>query len=175
MGLAVRAGADGRRDGPPFQVPDEPEHVAYVKVLAEAGRLPTRAGSFSLEEVAALVDLRLQTVAQEPENKPISSRAQQETLQHDLEVYKGSTKGGAEYAGVAASQPPLYYALQAVPFSLGAGGTLLDRIELMRLLSALTGAIVMLFLGTTSSASCRRSRCSSGRCGVGDTMPSSAR
>ena len=71
---------------PPFQVPDEPEHVAYVKQLAETGRLPSRTGSFSIEETIALQDLRLQTVAEEPEYQTISAKAQQEKLQHDLTV-----------------------------------------------------------------------------------------
>jgi predicted membrane protein DUF2142 len=130
---------------PPFQVPDEPEHVAYVKVLAEANRLPTQSGKFSLEEGVALEDLRLQTVAEQPENQSISSRAQQEKLERDLKRDDGPPEEGAEYAGVAASQPPLYYALEAIPYTLGRGGTLLDRIELMRLLSALMGGLTALF------------------------------
>ena len=129
---------------PPFQVPDEPEHVAYVKQLAETGELPSKTGSFSFEEQVALEDLHLQRVAEEPEYQTISSHAQEEKLQHDLaSAEKSPEKGG--YAGVAASQPPLYYALEAIPFSLGAGGTLLERIALMRLLSALMGGLTALF------------------------------
>ncbi len=130
---------------PPLQVPDEPEHVAYVKQLAETGRLPSHEGRFSLEEEIALQDLRLQTVAEKPQNQPISSRAQESTLQHELEATKGPPEPGREYAGVAASQPPLYYALQAVPYTLGKSGTLLDRIELMRLLSAIMAGLTALF------------------------------
>jgi hypothetical protein len=130
---------------PPFQVPDEPEHVAYVKVLAEADRLPTAEGSFTSEEETALQDLRLQTVAEEPEYQTISTRAQQQKLDSDLKRYRGPPEQGTYYAGVAASQPPLYYALESIPYTLGAGGTLLDRIELMRLLSALMGGLTALF------------------------------
>lgn len=130
---------------PPLEVPDEPEHVAYVKVLAETRRLPTADGNFSIEEALALRDTHLQTVAEQPEHQTISSRAQENRLQHDLQTHKGAPAVGREYAGVAATQPPLYYALQAVPYSLGAGGTLLDRIELMRLLSALIGGLTALF------------------------------
>jgi Predicted membrane protein (DUF2142) len=130
---------------PPFQVPDEPEHVAYVKQIAENGRLPTSGGRLSREEETALEDLRLQTVAQEPEYQPISSRAQQETLQHNLPPGESAPEPGSESAGVAASQPPLYYALQAIPYTLGADGTLLDRLALMRLLSALMGGLTALF------------------------------
>ena len=129
---------------PPFQVPDEPEHVAYVKQLAETGQLPTKTGPFSGEEAVALEDLRLQTVAEEPEYQTIASRAQQRKLEQDLTVAESSPQKGG-YAGVAASQPPLYYTLEAIPWGLGAGGTLLDRIELMRLLSALMAGLTALF------------------------------
>jgi 4-amino-4-deoxy-L-arabinose transferase-like glycosyltransferase len=107
--------------------------------------LPSHNGQFSVEEQVALDDLRLQTVAEEPEFQPISSQAQQRKLQHDLEVAARSPEKGSEYAGVAASQPPLYYALQAIPYTLGRSGTLLDRIELMRLFSALFAGITAMF------------------------------
>ncbi len=130
---------------PPFEVPDEPEHVAYVKQLAETGRLPTHYGNFSIEEEVALEDLHLQTVAQQPQNQTISSQGQVEQLQQDLARSQRLDEKGSEYAGVAASEPPLYYALQAIPYSLGSGSTLLDRMELMRLLSAIIGGLTALF------------------------------
>jgi 4-amino-4-deoxy-L-arabinose transferase-like glycosyltransferase len=130
---------------PPFQVPDEPEHVAYVKVLAEGHRLPSAEGEFSREELAALADTRLQTVAEQPEEQPISSRTQERTLQRALARSEGGFEAGGEYAGVAASEPPLYYAIQAIPFTLDGTGNLLERIELMRLVSALMGGLTALF------------------------------
>ena len=69
---------------PPFQVVNESEHIAYVKQLADIGRLPKATGEFSREEAIALRDLRLQTVAEEPQNRTIASRAQQVSLEHDL-------------------------------------------------------------------------------------------
>ena len=48
-------------------------------------------------------------------------------------------------AGVAAPQPPLYYALETIPYYLGSGGTLLDQLALMRLLSALLAGLTALF------------------------------
>jgi 4-amino-4-deoxy-L-arabinose transferase-like glycosyltransferase len=130
---------------PPFQVVDEPSHVAYVKQLAESGRLPTHTGTLSYEERVALQDLHLQKVAERPQYQPISSKAQEEILEHDLQLVKHPPEAGHEYAGVAASQPPLYYALEAIPYSIGAGGTLLDRLALMRLLSAFMGGLTALF------------------------------
>jgi hypothetical protein len=129
---------------PPFQVPDEPSHVAYVKELAE-GRLPAHGEPLSSAERLALLGVHLQRVAEHPQRQTISSRAQQQTLERDLAVAGQEPTGGGDGGGVAASQPPLYYALEVIPYSIGAGGTLLDRIELMRLLSALMGGLTALF------------------------------
>jgi hypothetical protein len=130
---------------PPFQVPDEPEHVAYVKQLVEHGRLPRAYGEFTREEEVALADLHLQMVAEQQEYRTIATRAQQEKLQRDLKRAESEPGKGGEAAGVAASEPPLYYAVEAIPYSLGERGTLLDRIELMRLLSAVMGGFTALF------------------------------
>jgi 4-amino-4-deoxy-L-arabinose transferase-like glycosyltransferase len=130
---------------PPFQVPDEPAHVAYVKQLAETGSLPQSGGPIATELTAIGEDLRSSKVAESQENLPISSRAQQERLQSDLTNPEYTDEAGSEYAEVAASQPPLYYALAAIPYKLAPGGTLLDRLALMRLLSALMGGLTALF------------------------------
>jgi hypothetical protein len=128
---------------PPFQVPDEPAHFAYVQQLAETGRLPTsNAESYSPEETAALQGLHQEEVKQSPQTLSISSPAQQSALQRAIAAPLSRTDTGD--AGVAASEPPLYYALETVPYALGAGGTLLDRLELMRLLSALMAGVTAL-------------------------------
>jgi 4-amino-4-deoxy-L-arabinose transferase-like glycosyltransferase len=131
---------------PPFQVPDEPAHVAYVREIAEAGRLPSGSGEdLSAEEESVVEALHVARIREQQENQPISSQPEQDQLEHELErAERSSEKGGTE-AGVAASQPPLFYVLQAIPYTL-AGGTLLDRLELMRLLSALMGGLTALFV-----------------------------
>jgi hypothetical protein len=130
---------------PPFQVPDEPDHVAYVKELLQTGSLPTEAGSISGEESVAMEDLRANAVAGNPEFQPITARAEQEKLQRDLQRSARSREPSNRFAGQAASEPPLYYALQAIPYTLGGGLTLLGRVELMRLLSAVMGGLTALF------------------------------
>jgi Predicted membrane protein (DUF2142) len=131
---------------PPFEVPDEPEHVAYVKQLAETGSLPIHTDAFSTEENVALQDTHLQEAAEHPQFKTIASRAQNKTLQSELKLAAAEHGGaGSPGAGVAASQPPLYYALEAIPYTL-AGGTLLDRIAAMRLFSAFLGGLTALFV-----------------------------
>jgi hypothetical protein len=128
---------------PPFQAPDEPAHFAYVQQLAETGRLPASGNSdYSEEEQVTLRDLDHLEVRWHPENHPVATQAEQRRLQHDLAQPLHRSPSGA---GVAASQPPLYYALQTIPYGLGSGGTLLDRLELMRLLSALMAGLTALF------------------------------
>jgi hypothetical protein len=129
---------------PPFQAPDEPAHFAYVQQLAETGQLPRSDDEqYSPEEMAALRALRQEEVKQAPQILSISSPTEQLSLQSALDAPLGRTDGGN--AGVAASEPPLYYALETIPYGLGAGGTLLDRLELMRLLSALMAGLTALF------------------------------
>jgi hypothetical protein len=129
---------------PPFQITDEPAHFAYVQWLAETGRLPSSSDArFSPAQEAVIRDLLNPQVRWYPERRTISSAAQERRLRHDMDLTLSRDNGG--HAGVAASQPPLYYALEAIPYRLGAGGTLLDQLELMRLMSALMAGCTALF------------------------------
>ncbi len=129
---------------PPFQVPDEPDHFAYVQQLAEAGRLPSSGSDeYSIEEIFALQDLHYPSVRFRPEGHPIVSLAAQRKLERDLAL--PLPRRGSGGAGVAASQPPLYYALETIPYGLASQGTILERLELMRLLSALMAGLTALF------------------------------
>ena len=134
---------------PPFLALDEPDHFAYVQQLVETGRLPSSPESeYSQEEQVALSDLHHAEVRFRPANHTIFSTAQQEKLESDLA--QPLSRAGPGGAGVASSEPPLYYALQAIPYVLGSGGSILTQLTLMRLLSALlagvTGLFVFLFL-----------------------------
>jgi Predicted membrane protein (DUF2142) len=131
---------------PPFEVPDEPDHFAYVKQLAETGTRPTsNEESLSREEALALVALHYPQVRLHPATRAIFSQAQQQRLESELQTSERIPEKGSPHAGLAASEPPLYYALESIPYILGSGGTLLDRLQLMRLLSALMAAITALF------------------------------
>ena len=128
---------------PPFEVPDEPAHFAYTQFLAETGGLSkSDLGSYSQEELAAMEALELQGVRFDPSHGTISTAVEQQRLQRDLVLPLSRVGSGV---GVAAPQPPLYYALQTVPYYLGSSGTLLDQLALMRLLSALMAGLTALF------------------------------
>jgi Predicted membrane protein (DUF2142) len=143
--VAVLSAASWSLVSPPFQVMDEPDHFAYVQQLAETGRLPKQVEApFSPAEEVAVRDLHFFEVRWYPERDTISSPAEQRLLRADLR--RPLARHGAGGAGVAAAEPPLYYALEAVPYALGSGGTLLDQLALMRLLSALLAGVTALFV-----------------------------
>ena len=128
---------------PPFQVTDEPSHFSYTQILAQTGGLPSsHSEPFSPEEETALKDLNLREVRFNPAIGTISTETEQRRLQEDLDLPLSRVGQGA---GVAAPQPPLYYALETIPYYLGSGGTLLDQLALMRLLSALMAGLTALF------------------------------
>jgi 4-amino-4-deoxy-L-arabinose transferase-like glycosyltransferase len=129
---------------PPFQGRDEPAHFAYVQLLAETGTLPrsaTEHSGFSPEEALVLEGLHQYEVKLAPQNPAISSTSEQRALTQD--VNEGLSPVGSGKAGVATSEPPLYYAIEAVPYAMGAGNTL-AALELMRLAGALLAAITAL-------------------------------
>jgi 4-amino-4-deoxy-L-arabinose transferase-like glycosyltransferase len=128
---------------PPFQVPDEPAHYAYVATLAETGNLPTsNHEEYAPAEEIALADLHFPSVFFRPANDTISTQAEQNLLEYNL-ARPFSRVGIA--AGVAMDEPPLYYVLETIPYHLAASGTVLDRLALMRLLSAAMGGLTALF------------------------------
>jgi hypothetical protein len=141
---------------PPFEATDEPSHFSYVQILAETASLPTAsAGRFSPDELVALRDLGENSIHFNQAVGTISTDVQQRQLKRDL---AGRYPRIARDAGVATPEPPLYYALEVVPYKLGSLiGNLLDQLALMRLLSALMAAFsaffVYLFLRETLPAS----------------------
>jgi hypothetical protein len=134
---------------PAFQVPDEQTHVAYAQQIAETGRPPVaRRGDERLapELVAAMGDTRfgfLGAADGRTLRAAVWSPLEQQRLERDLHAGLARTGNGA--AGPAAPEPPLYYALEAIPYRVASGATLLDRIALMRLLSAAMAGATALF------------------------------
>jgi hypothetical protein len=130
---------------PPFQVTDEPTQFAYTQYLAERHQLPTPGieGSYSPEETTALRDLDQSAVLWHAEDDTVSSATEQQRLREDL-AERPSRE--TEAVGGSSADPPLYYLLEVVPYELGSGGTILDQLALMRLLSALFAGITALFV-----------------------------
>lgn len=133
---------------PPFQVPDENAHFAYVQHLAETGA-PPRAGDrpgASTELFRTEIALKEFDVTTRPENRPIWSRLEQDALERVLASDLPRDDGGGW--SNATNNPPLYHLLGAVAYRAGSGGDLLDRLALVRLLSVLlAGATVLCVFG----------------------------
>jgi Predicted membrane protein (DUF2142) len=132
---------------PAFQAIDEPDHYAYVEQLATAGRPPANDAAarsvLSSSEQAALVGLGTERVRFHEYVPSISTQAQQDALEADLAARLSRSDGnGVTLAG--SPQPPLYYALELVPYAIGAHDSPLLSLQLMRLLSALLGGIAVL-------------------------------
>lgn len=128
---------------PPFQGKDEIDHFAYVEQLAETGTLPHEAEgrAYSPQEALVLRGVHYYGIRFTPSTHTISSAAEQRALMED--VHAGAPLEGAGSAGVATPEPPLYYALQVIPYALGRG-EMLTQLQLMRLFGALLGALTAL-------------------------------
>jgi hypothetical protein len=131
---------------PPFQGRDEVDHYAYVEQLVEGGTLPHEPATFysySPGETGVMEALHYAEVRFTPYTPSISSRSQQAALERAASSGASLKSNGT--AGGASSAPPLFYALQMIPFGLGAGNPLV-QLQLMRLLSALLGAITAMLI-----------------------------
>lgn len=129
---------------PAFQGRDEIAHFAYTAQLAETGALPTAGNGrngYPRREELAMAGLHYWQVRYTSYAPAISSIAEQKALMED--VGSGIPFEGSGEAAGASREPPLFYALQVVPYALG-GGNVLVQLQLMRLLSALLGAITAL-------------------------------
>jgi hypothetical protein len=130
---------------PPFQGKDEADHFAYVEDLVENHVLPENGqqnGSYSTEENLVLEGVHYPQVTHASKTQAISTLAEQRTLSED--VHAGASLRGSGEAAIATSEPPLYYVIQAIPYTI-ARGNILDQLQLMRLVGALFAAITALF------------------------------
>lgn len=131
---------------PPFQVPDENAHYAYVQQVAERGTVPRGVaieGSLSPREDQLLGALLTYGVIGHRDNPAPYAQVQQQVI--DGVVNQRLSARGSGDALTATNNPPLFYALQAVPYKL-MGAKVLDKLAAMRLLSALMGAVTVLLV-----------------------------
>jgi hypothetical protein len=126
---------------PAFQTPDEPTQAGYAQYMAEHGRPPNptkvgTSGEISLAEVL---------IPHGIEQRPTWSRRQSEQLLDGLGD-RGLSRSHPGEAGSTVNYPPLYYGLEAIPYRAGYDLDLLDRLFLMRLLSALLAGVTVAFV-----------------------------
>lgn len=126
---------------PAFQAPDEQSHFSYAQTVAERGKLPDieAARRFSTEQDEAADVVGADQLAANLYARPEWSRAEHERWRRVESRYARDDGGGAgpEGANPARSNPPFYYAYEAVPYLAASAGDLFERLYLMRLWSAL--------------------------------------
>jgi 4-amino-4-deoxy-L-arabinose transferase-like glycosyltransferase len=130
---------------PPFQVPDENAHYAYVQQVAERGTIPrptVHQGPLSPAEDVVLADLLTYGVIGHEHNLAPFTEVQQRVIEN-AEAQHLSARGSGD-ALSASGNPPLYYVLEAAPYKLAGG--VLDKLAAMRVLSALLGAVTVLLI-----------------------------
>ncbi len=133
---------------PPFQAPDEVDHFAYTQSLVERGQAPSRDPASTLARWSSSENLALEgtsffTDHQVGDTRPpwLSSQARQYKAQAAALHPSSSDGGGNE---TAATHGPIYYAALA-PAYLAASSSPFSQLTLMRLTSALIGALTVLF------------------------------
>lgn len=130
---------------PPFQVPDENAHYAYVAKLAETGSLPRPVSPEPAlpprqqDLMAAMLAFGIVGRSQNP--APLENI--QETGIERVEAQHLSATAPGD-ALSATNNPPLYYLLEAALYKLTPSEGVLDKLAVMRCLSALMGALTVL-------------------------------
>jgi Predicted membrane protein (DUF2142) len=133
---------------PPFQAPDEVDHFAYTQSLVERGEAPARdAGSplprWSSSENLALEDMSFFTDHQVGGTRlPWLALQERRYRAQVAQTHPRADDGGGNET--AATHGPLYYAALA-PAYVVAGSSPFSQLTLMRLTSALIGALTVLF------------------------------
>ncbi len=133
---------------PPFQAPDEVDHFAYTQSLVERGQAPSRNAStplprWSSAENLALEDMSFFTDHQVGDTRPPWLSLQERYYRAQVaRLHPRAGDGGGNET--AATHGPIYYAALA-PAYMAAGSSPFSQLTLMRLTSALIGALTVLF------------------------------
>ncbi len=118
---------------PPLHAPDEPEHFSYVQTIGELGRLPGGAGKPFSTELSRAADVTdLSHVVYSVHAKPEWSRLV-------ADAFPAGAGPADDGGGVnnASTYPPLYYAVEALPYAVAEGAGVFTRLSLARMASSL--------------------------------------
>jgi hypothetical protein len=133
---------------PPFQVPDEVDHFAYTQSLVERGKVPSRnpvspLARWSSAEALALNEMDFDTDHQAGGSRPPWTGVQEASYRAQAAAARPSPANGGGYE-TAATHGAFYYAALA-PAYIAASSSPLDELTLMRLTSAILGALTVVF------------------------------
>jgi hypothetical protein len=133
---------------PLFQSPDEIDHFAYTQSLVERGAAPARNPSSPLKRWSSAEQLLLNNISFFSDRQVGDTRApwterQQDAYRRRVRLLRPSSANGGGYE-TAATHGAIYYAALAPAYVI-ASGSPLDQLTLMRLASALIGALTVVF------------------------------
>jgi Predicted membrane protein (DUF2142) len=134
---------------PPFQGPDEVDHFAYVQSLVERGEGPSDDPVSPLQrwsgaEGLALQDMSFPTDHQVGDTRPPWLASQQSAYRGDVSRFHPRQDDGGGYT-TSAAHGPLYYMALSPAYLLARHDSIFSQLTLMRLSSALIGALVVVF------------------------------
>jgi hypothetical protein len=134
---------------PSFQGPDEVDHFAYVQSLVERGEGPShdtssRLQRWSASENSALVDMSFFTDHQVGDTKMPWLASQQRRYESEVSALRPPADDGGGYT-TSAAHGPVYYLALAPAYVAARHGSVFSQLTLMRLTSALIGALVVVF------------------------------
>ncbi len=133
---------------PPFQAPDEIDHFAYTQSLVQRGEGPARSAASPLPRWSNAEDLVLQDMSFFTDHQvgdttmPWAPAEERNYVKQVSELHPPAGNGGGYET--ASPHGPIYYAALAPAYVL-AGSSPLAQLTLMRLTSALIGALAVLF------------------------------
>jgi hypothetical protein len=133
---------------PAFQAPDEVDHFAYTQSLVERGEAPSRNPGAPLQRWSRSESLLLEDMSFLTDHQtsgaraPWTERQQSYYRRQAATLHPSATDGGGNET--AATHGAIYYAALA-PAYLLASSSPLDQLTLMRLTSALIGALTVVF------------------------------
>jgi len=134
---------------PAFQGPDEVDHFAYVQSLVERGEGPSHDPASPLQrwsgaENRALEDMSFFTDHQVGDTDPPWLRSQQRAYEREIATLRPREDDGGGNT-TSAAHGPLYYLALSPAYLLTRHGSIFSQLTLMRLTSALLGALTVLF------------------------------
>lgn len=133
---------------PPFQAPDEVDHFAYTQSLVERGQAPSNNPSsplprWSSSESLALEGMSFSSDHQVGDTRPPWTSAGQARYRAEVAaLHPSSSDGGGNET--AATHAAVYYAALVPAYAL-ASSSPFSQLTLMRLTSALIGALTVVF------------------------------
>ncbi len=134
---------------PVFQGPDEVDHFAYAQSLVERGQKPTDDQTSPILRWSSAENLALEQTGFSTDHQVGDSRApwlpeQQRTYETDVWREHPNRADGGGYT-TSAAHGPIYYLALAPAYAAARSASIFTQLTLMRFVSALIGALVVLF------------------------------